>query len=46
MNDKTISLNELKQLQLDILVLVLDFCEKNMLDYILSYGTLIGAIRH
>lgn len=46
MNDKTISLNELKQLQLDILVKVHDFCEKNKIDYFLSYGTLIGAIRH
>ena len=44
--NKVISLDELKQIQLDILTKVHDFCVKNNIDYFLSYGTLIGAIRH
>lgn len=43
---KEIKLEELKQLQLDILVKVHEFCIKNNIEYFLSDGTLIGAIRH
>ena len=46
MQNKIISLSELKQIQLDILIKVHDFCVKNGIKYFLSYGTLIGAIRH
>lgn len=37
---------ELKTIQLDILNDIASFCEDNNLSYFLSYGTLIGAIRH
>lgn len=43
---KKIELEELKQLQLDILVEVDKYCQKNEIKYSLAYGTLIGAIRH
>lgn len=38
--------DELKQLQLDILVKVDKFCHENNIRYSLDSGTLIGAIRH
>ena len=41
-----IGIDELKQLQLEILVKVHEFCKKNNIDYFLGYGTLIGAVRH
>lgn len=43
---KTINLEELKEIQLNILDYVTSFCIKNDIKYFLSYGTLIGAIRH
>lgn len=43
---KEIRIDELKKIQLDILVKVRDFCENNNLQYNLAYGTLLGAIRH
>ena len=43
---KEISLEESKKIELDILLTVADFCDKNNLTYFLAYGTLIGAIRH
>lgn len=47
MHDKKyIQAEELKQLQLDILDDIAQYCEKNNLRYFLAYGTLIGAIRH
>lgn len=44
--NKTIDVNELKRIQLDILDEFSDYCEKNGLTYYLTYGTLIGAVRH
>lgn len=41
-----ISLDKVKEIQLDILNDVHNFCEKNNIYYSLSDGTLIGAIRH
>jgi len=41
-----ISVTELKKIQLDILSEVHKFCEKHKISYFLTYGTLIGAIRH
>lgn len=43
---KKISLEELKQIQLEILIKVHKFCMCKGIDYTLGYGTLIGAIRH
>lgn len=43
---KEIGIDELKKLQLDILLSVHDFCIKNQIEYSLAAGTLIGAIRH
>lgn len=45
-NMKKIELDELKRLQLDILIAVHNFCKENDIKYSLAYGTLIGAIRH
>lgn len=43
---KPIYTEELKEIQLDILKKVAEFCEKNNITYFLAFGTLIGAIRH
>lgn len=43
---RTIVLDELKTIQLDLLQKTVEFCEKNSLRYFLCGGTLIGAIRH
>jgi lipopolysaccharide cholinephosphotransferase len=43
---KKLKLEEIKSLQIDILKYVAEFCEKKDLRYFLSYGTLLGAIRH
>lgn len=41
-----LDINEIKQIELDILKKVADFCDSNNLKYYLTYGTLLGAIRH
>lgn len=43
---RLLTLKEIKQKELDILLMVRDFCEKNNLTYYLAGGTLLGAIRH
>jgi len=43
---KTLSLPEIKQIQLSILKKVAAFCEKKEITYFLCGGTLLGAIRH
>lgn len=43
---REIGLEELKGIQLGILNDVAMFCEKNDINYFLTYGTLIGAVRH
>lgn len=43
---KEIKVEELKQIQINILDEVDAFCRSNNIDYYLSYGTLIGAVRH
>lgn len=43
---REIGLEERKKLQLDILVDVASYCERNHITYFLSSGTLIGAVRH
>ena len=43
---RVISFEETKQIELEVLLKVADFCDKHGLRYYLTYGTLIGAIRH
>lgn len=43
---KKLTQKEVKQIMLDILKYVHDFCEENNIKYIMNYGTLIGAVRH
>lgn len=43
---KEMTIEELKQLQLEMLIAIHEFCIKNKLRYTLAYGTLLGAIRH
>ena len=43
---KEMTHKEVKQLQLDILSSVHDFCDSNGLRYSLAGGTLLGAVRH
>lgn len=43
---RRLSNNEVKQLQLEIMDFIHDFCNANNLRYSLGYGTLIGAVRH
>lgn len=46
MSKTKISLEEMKQIEVDILISIDSFCKKNNLSYALGYGTLIGAVRH
>lgn len=43
---RKLNLEECKELELNILSTVADFCDKHGLRYYLTYGTLIGAVRH
>ena len=42
----TISVEEIKIIQFDILLNVKEFCEKHHIKYFLFYGSLLGAVRH
>lgn len=44
--DKQISKEQLKQILLDILINIDDFCKQNDIQYSLAFGTLLGAVRH
>lgn len=43
---ESITHEELKSIQLNILIEVDKFCKQNAISYSLAYGTLLGAIRH
>ena len=43
---KSISDDEARKLELNLLIEFAEYCEKKNLRYALAYGTLIGAIRH
>lgn len=43
---KSIELEELKNIQLDIMQVLHDFCKENGIKYSLACGSLLGAIRH
>ena len=44
--DKKLTLSEIKALQLEMLIDFDKFCRENNITYFLSYGTLLGAVRH
>ena len=46
MNEKIITREDCKQIQISILDAITDICLENDLHYSLGYGTLIGAVRH
>ncbi len=46
MEDISKKLPQVKEVELEILLVVHDFCVKNDLKYTLAYGTLLGAVRH
>ncbi len=47
MKNKTpLTLDEVKKIELNILIEFADFCDSNNLKYYLGYGTLLGAVRH
>lgn len=46
MEEKYLTLDELHQVHLDILVAFDSFCKENNIKYFLAFGTLIGAVRH
>jgi len=43
---KRMTIEETKQVELDILIAFANFCDRHQLKYYLAYGTLIGALRH
>lgn len=43
---KKMTTEEIKKVQLDILIYIDEICKDNDINYSLAYGTLIGAIRH
>ena len=43
---RNVNLDELKKIELDILIYVDDFCRHNEIKYSFTGGTLLGAIRH
>ena len=43
---KKITVEEAKNIELEILSYIDTFCKKNDIEYFLNYGSLIGAIRH
>lgn len=43
---RSISIEEIKKIETDILDEVVAFCNQNGLRYFLAYGTLLGAVRH
>lgn len=43
---KEITLDERKQIQLDMLIEIDEFCRTNNIKYMIAFGTLLGAVRH
>lgn len=46
MEKRYINVEELKKLQLEMLVEIDKYCNANSIQYSLAYGTLLGAVRH
>lgn len=43
---KEIASEDIKRIELEVLDYISEFCEKNEIRYFLSFGTLLGAVRH
>lgn len=43
---KNITLDDIKAIELDILLVIDKICKENNIDYFLDSGTLLGSIRH
>ena len=43
---KEITLHDMQQIELDLLIYLKNICDEHNLKYYLAYGTLIGAVRH
>lgn len=41
-----LTVEQVKKIELDILISFADFCDRHELKYFLGYGTLLGAVRH
>ena len=46
MDGQPLSLNQIKEIELDILLALAKYCDEHGLRYFLAYGSLLGAIRH
>lgn len=46
MSERTLTLEEIKQVELDILKYLHDLCEQHQIKYFIDFGTLLGAVRH
>lgn len=44
--DKSLSMEEIQNISFDILKTIGSICDKENLNYVLAFGTLIGAVRH
>ncbi len=45
-NNSLLTLNEIKEIELNILKYFVDICNRYNLNYSLAYGSLLGAVRH
>lgn len=43
---REMTLGEVKECELNILIYIDQLCKKNNINYTLGYGTLLGAVRH
>lgn len=43
---KLMTMDECKKVELDILLEVVKFCDEHSIEYLLAYGTMLGAVRH
>ena len=43
---RKLEIDEIKKIELEILKTISEFCDSNHLKYYLTYGTLLGAVRH
>ena len=43
---KKLTIEDAKQIELEILDYIDTLCKKHNINYIINYGTLIGAVRH